>query len=237
MEGRQMMDNAHETDRLSEYLDGGLSADERAEVARHLAACDDCAGVLNELRAVAANAAALPDVPPARDLWPGIQARLAPRRGLESAASRGAGALGTPVTRLWSRRRLTVTVPQLLAAGLAVGMLSAGSAWALLDRPSGAGTLAGPAPSEQTTVPAPSDAVLAAYQPGMAELEAEYERRRGELDPETIRVVERSLAMIDTAIREASEALAADPSSGFLNGRLADAVRMRMTLLRQASSI
>jgi hypothetical protein len=26
-----MMDNAHETDRLSEYLDGGLSADERAE--------------------------------------------------------------------------------------------------------------------------------------------------------------------------------------------------------------
>jgi hypothetical protein len=233
-----MMDNAHETERLSEYLDGGLSADERAEVARHLAACAECAGLLDELRAVAANAAALPEVPPARDLWPGIQARLAPRRGRESVAPRRAGAKGTPVTRLWSRRRLTVTVPQLLAAGLAVGMLSAGSVWALLDRPAGAGPLAGPTPTEPTgTVPAPSDAVLAAYQPGMAQLEAEYERRRSELDPETIRVVERSLAIIDTAIREASEALAADPSSGFLNGRLADAVRMRMTLLRQASSI
>lgn len=233
-----MKGNAHETDRLSEYLDGGLSADERAEVGRHLATCGECAGLLDELRAVAANAATLPTVPPARDLWPGIQERLAPRRGLESVASRRAGPTGTPVIRPWSRRPLSVTVPQLLAAGLAVGMLSAGGVWALLDGPTGAGTLAGPAPSEVTgTVPPPTDAVLAAYQPGMAELEAEYQRRRDELDPETIRVVERSLAIIDTAIREASDALAADPSSGFLNGRLADAVRMRMTLLRQASSI
>jgi hypothetical protein len=152
-------------------------------------------------------------------------------------AARQAGTTESPTIRLWSRRRLMVTVPQLLAAGLAVGVLSAAGAWAALGGPGGTGSRAGPGASAAVTTALPTDVVLAAYQPGMAELEAEYQRRRDELDPETIRVVERSLAIIDAAILEASEALAADPSSGFLNGRLADAVRMRMTLLRQASSI
>jgi anti-sigma factor RsiW len=233
----EMMDNAHETERLSEYLDGGLSAGERAAVALHLAECSECAGLLEELRAVVTEAAALPAVSPARDLWPGIAGRLKPRRAAEPVAARQAGSTASPTIRLWSRRRLMVTVPQLLAAGLAVGVLSAAGAWAALGGPAGTSTRAGPGVSAAVTTAPPTDVVLAAYQPGMAELEAEYQRRRDELDPETIRVVERSLAIIDAAILEASEALAADPSSGFLNGRLADAVRIRMTLLRQASSI
>jgi anti-sigma factor RsiW len=226
-----MMDHGHETDRLSEYIDGELGAEERSRVERHLAGCGDCAGLVAELRAVAAEAAALPEVPPTRDLWPGIQGRLAPR----SVPVRRGASRGSAVTRPWSQRRLMITVPQLLAAGLAVASLSAGAVWATLGGPAAAGVPAGPVAA--VPAPASSGVVLAAYQPGMAELEAEYERRRDELDPETIRVVERSLAMIDAAIQEASEALAADPSSGFLNTRLADAMRMRMTLLRQASSI
>jgi anti-sigma-K factor RskA len=230
-----MMDHGHETDRLSEYIDGELGASERGRVERHLAGCGDCARLVDELRAVATEAAALPDVPPTRDLWPGIQGRLAPRRAARSVPLRRGESRGSPATRPWSQRRLMITVPQLLAAGLAVASLSAGVVWATLGGPAGAGVPAGPV----AAVPAPASpgVVLAAYQPGMAELEAEYERRRDELDPETIRVVERSLAMIDAAIQEANEALAADPSSGFLNTRLADAMRMRMTLLRQASSI
>ena len=68
-------------------------------------------------------------------------------------------------------------------------------------------------------------------------LEAEFELRRAVLDPATIQVVERNLAIIDGAIAESRRALEADPSSGFLNGYLAEAMRRKVDLLRQATRI
>src|SRR2546428_389250 len=68
------------TDRLSEYLDGELDAREARDLEAHLAACAACAGTLAALREVAARAAAVGPREPARDLWPGIAARLEPRR-------------------------------------------------------------------------------------------------------------------------------------------------------------
>jgi hypothetical protein len=229
-----MSHESHGTERLSEYLDGGLDAAARAAVERHLDRCAECAGIVAELRAVVTEAGRLPEVPPARDLWPGIRGRLAPRPS-RSSVSAGKRTAGSSVISIWSGRRVMVTVPQLVAAGLAVAVLSAGGVWAALT---GEGARGGPA-SEHAAAPAtgPAVALLASYEPAMSELETEYERRRGDLDPETIQVVERNLAIIDAAIREASHALAADPASGFLHTRLADAMRMRMGVLRQASSI
>jgi hypothetical protein len=216
------MMEAHWTERLSEYLDGELEPAERAAVARHLAKCAECAGVLADLRAVVASTALLADEPPERDLWPAIRSRLPSR----AAAARP----HSKVTRLAWQRRVVLSVPQLIAAGLAVMLLSAGGMWISLGGPSGSSLPVAAAGG-------PPDIVLAAYDPAMADLEAEYERRREQLDPETVRVVERNLAIIDVAIQEARDALAADPSSGFLNGHLAETVRRRMSLLREVASI
>lgn len=216
------MTEAHWTDRLSEYLDGELTPAQRAAADRHLATCADCARVLADLRAVVSSTALLPETPPQRDLWPEIRARLRPRS--ELAADR---ARVIPVA--W-RRRVVLSVPQLIAAGVALMLLSAGGVWMMMDAPA----------AERAPIAASAeypDIVLAAYDPGMADLEAEYRRRRDQLDAETIRVVERNLALIDIAIQEARDALAADPSSGFLSGHLADTLRRRMSLLREVTSI
>jgi hypothetical protein len=216
------MIEGHWTDRLSEYLDGELEPAEVAAAEGHLSRCPECADVLADLRAVLATTALLPDTAPERDLWPGIRERL-------TARVPGPGASPRVIT-LASRRRVVLSVPQLIAAGLALMLLSAAGMWITL----------GGAPSEPPTVAEAAwhrDIVLAAYEPAMADLEAEYLSRRELLDPETIRVVERNLALIDAAIQEAREALAADPSSGFLNGHLAETVRRRMTLLREVASI
>src|SRR5467141_1049990 len=93
--------------RLSEYLDGELPAAERAELESHLAGCVECRRVLEELRGVVARAATLEDRGPARDLWAGVARSI----GFEGAARRP--------------RRLTFSMPQLLAASLA-SMLLAG---------------------------------------------------------------------------------------------------------------
>lgn len=219
---------AHWTDRLSDYLDGELGPVDRAAADRHLAECSVCAEVLSDLRALAASARQLPDVPPERDLWPGIRDRLPAREPVESARA-PAESERTPVIPLAARRRVVMSVPQLIAAGLALMLFTASAVWLTVGETA-------PEPMAVATE-APPDAMLAAYDPAMSDLEAEYERRRDQLDPETIRVVERNLAIIDVAIHEAREALAADPSSGFLNAHLAETVRRRMSLLKEVASI
>jgi hypothetical protein len=216
------MSEAHWTDRLSEYMDGELDRAERAMADRHLAACSACAMVLAELQELVSATALLPEVPPQRDLWPQISRRLAPRPTLA-----GIDPTVIPFAR---RKRVVLSIPQLVAAGLALMLLSAGGMWIATGRPASDPIL----PVAYEAYP---DAFLAAYDPAMAEVEAEYQRRREELDPETILVVERNLALIDLAIREARDALTADPSSGFLSGHLAETMRRRMSLLREVASI
>lgn len=225
------MKNEHWTHRLSDHIDGELSAAEKAECEAHLARCPACAGTLDELRAVVAQASLLPELPPERDLWPGIEHRLAPRVPAGSADARGARG-----------RRVAMTVPQLMAASIALVLFSVGGAWLLLP---GSGEPSPLALAEEAAAAAPaassSDvaqvAFAGAYDDAITQLEVEFERRRGELDPETIRVVEENLAIIDGAIADAGSALAEDPSSAFLNTHLANAIRQKVDLLRRATAI
>src|SRR5262245_57402419 len=105
------------TDRLSEYLDDELSGHDRAALEAHLATCEACRTTLEELRAVMTRAASLQAVAPAADLWPGVAARL--------------GARTSTVTLFRDRlaRRVSFTWPQLVAAGLALMVLSGGAVW------------------------------------------------------------------------------------------------------------
>src|SRR5439155_822695 len=77
------------------------------------------------------------------------------------------------------------------------------------------------------------------YDRTVTELEGALDegRRSGRLDSTTVRVLERSLATIDTAIAQASRALAQDPGNLYLNHHLAETMRRKLDLLRQASGI
>src|SRR2546423_2926174 len=62
---------------LPDYLEGSLDGSLRASVERHLRECVRCAGVVRDLENIRDEAAALPDLVPSRDLWAGIEARIA----------------------------------------------------------------------------------------------------------------------------------------------------------------
>src|SRR5438876_109180 len=104
------------SDRLSAYLDDELDRAERSAIETHLASCDECAGTLEALREVTARARRLENPPPARDLWPGIEARLAAAQSGASAGERAAaGAVhaGVPPTRvIHPARRIDFSLPQ-----------------------------------------------------------------------------------------------------------------------------
>jgi len=210
------------TDRLSEYLDGELTSPERTAFEAHLPSCDGCRTTLDELRRVVTNARALDDRPPAADLWPTVAARI----GL-SARSKT-----RPVVR-----RFSFTLPQLAAASLALALLSGGAAWLL----GGRRPVTTPSLVVSERVPTllnasayPGDARYAAQ---VADLERAVARGRGQLDTATVRVIERNLRIIDRAIRNAQSALAADPGNSYLNLHLAQEMRRKLELLRQAATL
>jgi hypothetical protein len=60
---------------------------------------------------------------------------------------------------------------------------------------------------------------------------------RGQLDTTTIKVIEQNLAAIDQAIAQAQRALEADPANMYLNTHLAETMRRKLELLRQAATL
>lgn len=221
----------HWTDRLSEYLDGELAEPEAGRLEAHLEACDTCENALREIQAVVDAARLLPAEPPGTDLWPAISERLAPRAVHDAPGF--AGDLGE--ARRGRHRRITLTIPQLAAAAIAVVLFSASGVWlALSGTPISPGSVGQPSPAASV---AASTTFASTWESAIANLEAEFAERRASLDAETILVVERNLAIIDQAIEEARDALEGDPSSAFLNGYVAEAMRRKVDLLRQATRI
>lgn len=204
------------TNRLSEYLDGELDGTERGALEAHLATCGDCRLTLAELRAVVARAKALEDTEPATDLWSGIAGQIRREHTLER-------------DRL-VRRRFSLTVGQLLAASIALVLLSGGGAW-LAFKP-GDGPVAPRPGTLITPVSWTSGTDLA-----VSDLEDALARNESRLDTATVRVVRQNLTVINRAIAEARTALQNDPGSTYLNLHLANTMRRKVELLRRINAL
>ena len=205
------------TDRLSEYLDGELDNQERVALEAHLDACAECRATLAELRRVVARAKGLEDRPPRADLWSGV------------AAGIGSGkVVDLPARAARRARRFSFSVPQLIAASIALVLLSSGGVWLALQpqqsRPEGRVVLTPAVWTGRT------DAAI-------AELQDVLTRSESRLDTGTVRVVRENLAVIDRAIAEARSALEADPANTYLNLHLADTMRRKVELLRRVNAI
>jgi anti-sigma factor RsiW len=207
------------TDRLSEYLDDELAPGERAQVDAHLADCSACRTVLEELRAVTMQAASLSAAPPSAELWPGIEARLERRATVTGFRDRAV-------------RRFSFTMPQLVAAGLALMVLSGGSVW--LSQYGGRTTSLPPAAA---TGVVPVSIVDQRYDEAIRDLQQTLDAGRSQLDPATVTILESNLAAIDRAIDQSRRALDADPANIYLTRHLAEARQRKLALLRRASAL
>lgn len=207
-------------DRLSEYLDGELEPPDRAAMETHLATCARCREDLDGLRAVVAHAATLRDVAPDAELWPGVASRIAAKTSVR------------PFRR--ETRRFSFTLPQLVAAGLALMVLSGSMVW--LARLGGPQTDFPPVAADTSHIK-PVNFADRAYDEAIADLQETLDAGRGRLDDETLRILEENLSTIDRAITQCREALAADPANVYLNTYLAEARGKKLELLRQAAAI
>lgn len=207
-------------DRLSEYLDDELETDARTALEAHLGGCVTCRTDLEALRRVTARAAALPDVPPDTDLWSGIASRI-----------------GAPSARESIRqpRRFAFTLPQLIAASLALMVLSGSMVW--LARLGGPQSDFPVTTANEPAAVTPASFSDGAYDAAVADLQKALDTDRARLDKETIRVLEENLGTIDRAIDQCRAALAADPANVYLNTYLAETLARKLSLLRRATGL
>lgn len=210
--------NANWTDRLSEYLDGELDGDEAEKLESRLAVEPQLRALLEELRAVKRAASERPDFEAPAELWHGVRGQIEPAHRPAASARSVA----------W-RRRLMFTLPQLAVAAGVVLLLGIGI-----------GRMSDPAAEPVGNEPAITvsmDATGPRYPEFVADLEGRLGAGRDVLDPETVRVIEQSLATIDSAIARARVALEADPNNVYLNQHLASARAKKLRLLEDAASL
>ncbi|HEV8600722.1 MAG TPA: zf-HC2 domain-containing protein [Gemmatimonadales bacterium] len=191
------------------YARATLSAAEATAFEAHLTTCASCTAFLEAAEAPPERTAALPkSVDPGRDLWPGIRERLG-----KSGVGRG---------------RIAVRGWLLAAAAVLLIAVSSGVTVLLLRRFSGTAAI------QQAITLSPLEAQ---YASAAAELGVALARARGQLAPETIAIIERNLAVIDSALAESRRALAGDPHNAMLEQLVIAAWRQKMDFLRRATAL
>jgi anti-sigma factor RsiW len=226
--------NEHVTDHLSAYLDDDLDAATRGQVERHLRSCAACADELGKLRRLVAYAGDVTahDAPPARDLWPAIEARLA-----------GAAVATFQAKRERGPRVISFSVAQLAAAAVLLMALSGATAWFLRGNVATTPEMTTTVIQAEVEPYAVGDAIRpvnfadAQYDAAVADLERALEERRNDLNPRTVEILERNLKLIDAAIAQARQALEEDPGNSYLNQHLVESRKRKLDLLRRAAAI
>jgi hypothetical protein len=208
-------------DRLSGFAEETLPEAERAAVMEHLADCPECREAVEWLRRLRREAGELPrEIEPAHDLWPAIEGRIRegsiPRAArssdripsIEARAGRS-GRKGGPASR-WGSPFLLRAAAVVLLAGFAWGTAT------LVTRSDGephpAAAVEGAPDDPFQRFASSPEAVTEAYEPAIRELRAILDSERDRLHPGTVGILEENLRIIDEAIRDSYDALAADPA-------------------------
>jgi hypothetical protein len=215
---------------IDDYIDGALSREEIIAFDAHLPACEQCAAVVADLRAIRATARVLERhaVPP--QVWNRIAAGLAaepPRRAHAfSLAGRG-----------W----------QLAIAASIMLVLGAG-AWVASRQMTPPAATVAVAPTAAEAQEETNAELLESVETRLQLAEQNYaatingldairKAEAGALDPETAEVLQVNLTVIDDAIGESRAALQSEPSNSIAQESLFDALQSKVSLLQDTIAL
>jgi len=204
--------NCHDVKARLDHPDDAADGALTPEVRTHLEGCADCARYQVRLAAIREPHSVLAEeIPPLRDLWPGIASRL--ESGEEEREEKR------------KIRRIPRFLPLAAAAGIATILAAS-----LLSRP--------PRRDEPLEFAAPSRPPVAAVESGFAQTRAvlikRFEKQKNRADPEQIAALEGTLSTLDSAVQEIHAALESDPYNAALLFKLSHVRKRELQLLRQA---
>ncbi len=220
---------------LDELIDGTISDEDRARLEPLLASSSELRAELARRRDLATRTASLRrEIAPPTDLWPGVAAGIENRKIMRPRFGGDRVGVRDSEQTLVNWRR----VGSIAAAAMLLVAVSSGIIAYLVQAP---------LPPEVRPL-APSEDFISIAWDGFRAAERSYQEitdellraldeHRSELSPETVRVVEENLRLIDEAITSARSALERDPVNAGLLNQLTDMYRKRVIFLREISRI
>jgi hypothetical protein len=232
---------------LNDYVDGILDEPSKALIDKHIEKCSECAAQYGELRDLLDATARLPrSVLPDPDVWDDLRDSLNSRKDVVLPMARNGQAIGSakqPTLPRWQSRgflAVAAVVLVLASSGLTALMLKTTNPSSQIARDSrqrAPGETPTPSIVLPTVLPAGFRATEGQYNRAIEELVQAVDAQRSRLNPETVRTVDRSLAVIDSAIAEARGALVADPGNATLIDLLSATYQRKLDLLRRTSEL
>jgi hypothetical protein len=223
---------------LSDYVDGTLQASDDADDAAlvdaleaHLAGCQRCRAIVEDLHTLRDVAGRLePRVPPAH-VWTRIAAETGIREGRSLRSM-----IPSPASIRWQPLAAAAMLLLVLAGGwIAWRQMTTGApATSVAERPG-----QGVAPDPALVQDVETELRLAEehYVRAIAGLEAIARTEGSELDEPTAEVLQANLTVIDAAIGESRAALQTEPSSEVARSSLFEALRRKVTLLQDTIAL
>lgn len=209
---------------ISRSIDGELAARESARLERHLAACEDCRVLGEDLRRIVAGAAKLETPEPSDRVWLNIRAGLVG----ESAGRAGerSGGLRRPA--------FGPGLPALRYAGVAAVALVLVVTGVVAGRRLGRGPAPlGPEAREKYTL-AKLDEAERYYQQAIKSLGEAFTAEKGTLSPQVAEFFDRNLSVVDATIQACRRAVLDEPEDLEARNYLLAAYTKKITLLDSA---
>jgi anti-sigma-K factor RskA len=209
---------------ISDYIDGTLEWGEQVQVERHLADCEPCRAVRDDLLQIVHFSHQLPQHAPSGAVWTRIQADVTQQRGPWFRA--------LPWLTWLKTRHINLTLPQMAAT--AAALVIAVSTAVLFSRQE--------APTQQTTTADAaaiggleanplSNSDFQQIEKQINRLSESVELRKVEWDPELRSAFERNLLYIDQCLAECRHQLSGDPTDGVSQELMLNAYREKVRLL------
>ena len=218
---------------LNDYVEETATADERREVDAHLATCDACRALVDDLRAIRGTAGSLPHRDPPARVWPRLERAVR----LEQEHHHDVARRLRPSARLTPSRYM---LPWLAAAAAIVIAVYVGVRY----RPNPApvpGAVSVPAADGGTSAQASVEAELRAaeehYDKAIKGLEQITNAEKGALDAQTAATLQKNLSVIDQAISESRAAVRAQPASQPAQDSLIESFKAKLTLLQDTVAL
>lgn len=206
---------------LDDYVDASLEVGLTRDLVQHLESCPECMKKRDAIVRLLEKSRSLPkEVIPPHHLWPGINKKIE-----ESQKFPNDQVGNIPPSPKW-----------VIPISAAVVILMSALVYWIIQNP---GDESGNDVTEvhETTAVFPTETILASYSSTRDMLLVELEKRRDQLDPDTVRIVIDNLHIMDRAAAQIQEALKKDPGNRRLERMLMASYHQQVRLLRQAQDI
>jgi anti-sigma factor RsiW len=208
---------------ISDYIDGSLELGEQAQIERHLADCESCRAVRDDLLQIVHFSHQLPQHAPSGAVWSRIEADVMEERG---------SWFRTVSWWAWLRtRHFNLSLPQMAATAAAV--IIAVSAVVLVSRQDPAQNNTGAIAPRASGIEATplSNPDFQQLEKQINRLSETVEQRKVEWDPELRSAFERNLLYVDQCLAECRHQLNNNPADDVSQELMLNAYREKVRLL------